>query len=1059
LADALVAEVGAPPSIRVISLVAAGPDRALRSVLSGSRARAPRAAAASEVIAALGDPAIRFVVVDGVQLVQDGPVERGRIEDMRVRHLLIAAAEGRIGAPVLVISRASPSADLGPTGVTTIALPSPAGFAGRPLPPGNDQPSLLEVLASAERASSGWFLAAALGRPLRDGSFATPEDIEEQLRSARVEGLVHLVASLDSGDWYQIADGVSLAADSSDRAYAVHRAVAATLQRADVQRVALAANDPDLAPSLHERTVAHLMLAGDVEAAAECYWVSLGNYSELGRDCRYELGARVCRALNGGENPDVVSDLLRSTGRATNVLNDWGLHALASGDRRTATSAAALAKDAEAGIPAWARARLHRHHEEALRDAGYLQAGMDAADRALVEARNQTRQFSGIGTQEGIDAMNDAYHAIIHVLVRQADAEGIAAALDELTRIHKHARDLLVQFNENSIVPVPVPSRPSGPDDLFAGWASAWLAWFRGDTADALRLADRVSGSSSGDSWTPDESSMALLQLEAAAAEGDSAAALALADEIRTRLERSGDPGALCDFTLIALRIDAEHVPGVERLQVIDQCLSTAAACGLGLQWIDALVERSRVQLSLGDVQGAQASARAALFGPTAELAISSRWPAAVDLPGALDPLSTYAVGARRAIDAALAADLDVGDDLRQRASNMSLRWQSPPLPKPRRSASTRSGTERRRELHEAARRVIEQHETYGAPFALYLRKYDFEILHGPLEWDARLLENALYADLPARVEMISIQSLGTVGYTTGRTAFDRDPPSLVVETDTWKDVVAALIAQAELIVSEVPMIGEGARFELETAFRLRRWDRTVLVLPPLHSPFEVVDSDPVVQLFPRCVWADDFHDSNFVDSPVVADLVERLARIAALTEVRRTGDTATPGDAEFPPVELHRIIPALEARGEIMGLYLSGALTAPNDYDEYYDFWSVFRAASLRTVDLANGDRSLDNRSRLIRDYLRMGQAMLRLDPEGQTVTVTGDPNFAEQCAQSAYALIEDDDPYWVRSLRPDAEKLFASALQIQAAIEQRPDVVKTQPRYGPFTVRRSPP
>lgn len=154
--------------------------------------RAPRAATASEVLYALAERAVRLVVVDGVELVPESSGQGFRVEDMRVRHLLIAAAEGHVGAPVLVTSQCPPAADLPETGVTMIAKSALGGFVRRPITAGTGRATLLEVIASSRRASSGWFLAAALGHHLDEGSFATPDYVEEQLKIAQTAGLVYL---------------------------------------------------------------------------------------------------------------------------------------------------------------------------------------------------------------------------------------------------------------------------------------------------------------------------------------------------------------------------------------------------------------------------------------------------------------------------------------------------------------------------------------------------------------------------------------------------------------------------------------------------------------------------------------------------------------------------------------------------------------------------------------------------------------------------------------------------------------------------------------------------
>ena len=74
-------------------------------------------------------------------------------------------------------------------------------------------------------------------------------------------------------------------------------------------------------------------------------------------------------------------------------------------------------------------------------------------------------------------------------------------------------------------------------------------------------------------------------------------------------------------------------------------------------------------------------------------------------------------------------------------------------------------------------------------------------------------------------------------------------------------------------------------RVELVTAYRLKRWNRNVLVLPPWVGALEVIDSDLVAQLFPRCVLANAFHTTSLVDYSTVADLLELLRVIMELPE------------------------------------------------------------------------------------------------------------------------------------------------------------------------------
>ena len=149
---------------------------------------------------------------------------------------------------------------------------------------------------------------------------------------------------------------------------------------------------------------------------------------------------------------------------------------------------------------------------------------------------------------------------------------------------------------------------------------------------------------------------------------------------------------------------------------------------------------------------------------------------------------------------------------------------------------------------------MIDEYIHHGTPFVLYLRKFGDVVAHGPMEFGPQLLENSLRAALPEGANMVTVQELrkfSDVEYSGGGTFVDRGAPALILSDKEWQDVVEVLIGHAALIVSECLMLSSGVRFELETAYRLRRWDRTVLVLPPLDGPYRIIDSDPVVQMFP----------------------------------------------------------------------------------------------------------------------------------------------------------------------------------------------------------------
>ena len=126
----------------------------------------------------------------------------------------------------------------------------------------------------------------------------------------------------------------------------------------------------------------------------------------------------------------------------------------------------------------------------------------------------------------------------------------------------------------------------------------------------------------------------------------------------------------------------------------------------------------------------------------------------------------------------------------------------------------------------------MHDHIQRGIPFVLYLRKFNVTVLRGPGEFGPQLLENSLRAALPAGVNVVTIQDPDSIYSGTGSSA-DRGAPALILPYEGWRDVVRELIEHAALIVSECLMLSEGVMFELETAYRLGHWDRTVLVASP----------------------------------------------------------------------------------------------------------------------------------------------------------------------------------------------------------------------------------
>jgi hypothetical protein len=75
-------------------------------------------------------------------------------------------------------------------------------------------------------------------------------------------------------------------------------------------------------------------------------------------------------------------------------------------------------------------------------------------------------------------------------------------------------------------------------------------------------------------------------------------------------------------------------------------------------------------------------------------------------------------------------------------------------------------------ELHDAAMKVIEEFSYEGKPFVLYLRKFDFHVLHGKNEFDRYLTDNYIATNLTQGINLITIREADNPFSRTKRTAF-----------------------------------------------------------------------------------------------------------------------------------------------------------------------------------------------------------------------------------------------------------------------------------------------
>jgi len=798
-----------------------------------------------------------------------------------------------------------------------------------------------------------------------------------------------------------------------------------------------------------ERALMDFLAEDDFDSAVLHYWRTLGNFSSLAPRRAIHRGARLCRALNDGKDPDHVSERLRNSPGAMAVVNDWSLYASATGDARIAASAARSAyelspEDGSLGE----KSMIARHCAESFLLHGRVPEALRWARLAIDHATRDIRRSEGLPTSEVMDAYNYAYQILIDALAVHSAPEAAAHALEELVEVQARGRRVLDNYNRSAartgMLTLPGPPVDVDPKTLAEGRPAATVAFVNGRFEDACSILESHVLEPMAP-WTALDVRVRNVHAQLAAGRHDDARR-AVADLI-TIADDLDDTAVRCELALLRAGELLADGDAMACQALVEQSLDLAAVGGLGMLWIDLLVLRSRALLALHDLESAQLSAASALFelDPT----LVARWPAAVDLLGASHPDCDYRTGALRAVDALRAAGGEVPDD------RVWALAEAPPRIQKQRTIDRsdeerRTGPDRRVELHEAALAAIEAYAKNGQPLAVYFRKYDFHVTYGPMEYGPRLIENVLRDALPDGANVVTIQSHDDVmGYTGSGIVMDRAAPALLLDDDGWQEAAAALIANADLIVSECLMLSKGVRFELQTAYELGRWDRTVLVLPPLRSPFAVLDSDPLVQMFPRCIWADSLHTESVTDPYVMKDLLARITAIASLPDEkrRRLVDPAQ-RDKAFP-IDLRAVASAYELEARMGSMRQD-----EDDRIRYYGFWQLFRATSIRMIAMVRGDDSFANRLGLHEGWLQMSAIQLDHEAEGERFVLVGDFLFAEQCAQSAYNIIRAGDMAG-DALRERALEQWNSVRRLRAAVDTEPERFILRPRYGPFVVK----
>jgi len=239
---------------------------------------------------------------------------------------------------------------------------------------------------------------------------------------------------------------------------------------------------------------------------------------------------------------------------------------------------------------------------------------------------------------------------------------------------------------------------------------------------------------------------------------------------------------------------------------------------------------------------------------------------------------------------------------------------------------------------HADALALLAEHEQTGKPFVLYLRTFAIRQLYGhTLDKDGNLVDEstALVFDehlqrwmAPRGVGVVKIEDTSSPDVLGGRV------PALVLDQDKWFPVVKALIASAELIVSECQFLRPGVLAELKACVELGRADRTVLLLPSPPVEFDGKPED--IEPFPRAIYQHDLDWEFPAKSFVFRDLVARIGRIAAMDPAKRVQlirkgrlDETEPVTFLGVPAGLLRLAGAYARKKSVNATYLVGARAA----------------------------------------------------------------------------------------------------------------------------------
>ena len=315
------------------------------------------------------------------------------------------------------------------------------------------------------------------------------------------------------------------------------------------------------------------------------------------------------------------------------------------------------------------------------------------------------------------------------------------------------------------------------------------------------------------------------------------------------------------------------------------------------------------------------------------------------------------------------------------------------------------------------AQEALQKYEEEGLPFVLYLRDFAWEKWVGPRGQDTAQHEpifNAVTRTLPADCGFVLVQNQGAMfeGLLSPFKGPHDPAPGLLLEDDTWQEVVAWLIPRASLIICQLMKIGKGTEWELLKIIQAGQRHKTLLLLPGLGEGLPLLDAHPVVRMFTRCVYYDEIAESGPLAHVAAEDLTQRLG---TLVENRSAKDDSPNDDPEAcaPPIFYD---PQLaRAYGEVgYGLDVEANPRSRFKTDDFgraaktreIAFWSYARNVALSEYIWARHPEQMTREFtvELLDSYARIGEMCLT------DYSTAGDPaerlGLGDACIQNAMHL-----------------------------------------------------